>query len=410
MRSSDRGTAGQANWPRDVVILGSTGSIGTQALDVIQCNPGMFRVAALAARGANPRLLARQAVTSRAEAIAVASESAAAGLRAALRAEADSAGGPATRGQFPEVFAGPGAVTAVAAWPCNVVLNAMAGNVGLAATIAALDAGRTLAIANKETLIAGGPLITERAAPGQIVPVDSEHSTIAQCLRAGQPREVRRLVLTASGGPFRGWSRAQLASVTPAQALAHPTWKNMGAAPTVNSATLVSKGLEVIEAHLLFGTGLDQIEVVIHPQSVVHSMVEFTDGSTIAQACPPDMHLPIALALAWPHRVPRAAPAVDWAKPATWEFEPLDEETFPAVRLAREAATTGGTAPAIYNAANEECAAAFLAGKIPFTRIVDNVAQVISGQDVPRQAATAEDIAAADEWARKQARDLNDRA
>ena len=253
-----------------------------------------------------------------------------------------------------------------------MVLNGVTGAVGLAATLAALDAGRTLALANKESLITGGSLVTRRAAPGQIVPVDSEHSTIAQCLRGGAPEEVRRLVLTASGGPFRGWSRDRLATVTPEQALAHPTW-NMGPSNTLNSATLVNKGLELIEAHLLFGVGLDRIAVVVHPQSIVHSMVEYTDGATIAMASPPDMRLPIALALAWPDRVPGAAPALDWSKAATWTFEPLDEEAFPAVRLAREAAAAGGTAPAVYNAANEECLDAFMAGKIPFTGIVDTV-------------------------------------
>jgi 1-deoxy-D-xylulose-5-phosphate reductoisomerase len=389
------------------VILGSTGSIGRQALEVIQRNPGLFRVAGLAAGGANPGLLARQALRFGAEVVAVASESAAADVRTALRAEAASARGGTAQLRFPEVLAGPGAVPAVAAWPCSVVLNGMAGNVGLAATIAAVDAGRTLATANKESLVAGGTLVTSRASPGQIVPVDSEHCTIAQCLRAGQPDEVRRLVLTASGGPFRGWSRDRLANVTPAQALEHPTWKNLGPVPAVNSATMVSKGLEVIEAHLLFGVRLDQIEIVVHPQSVVHSMVEFTDGATIAQACPPDMHLPIALALAWPHRVPGAASPVDWSQATTWVFEPLDEEAFPAVRLAREAAATGGAAPAVYNAANEECVDAFLAGKIPFTSIVDHVSRVLSAHDAHQDAVTLDDVIAADQWARSHARALN---
>jgi 1-deoxy-D-xylulose-5-phosphate reductoisomerase len=303
------------------------------------------------------------------------------------------------------VIAGPEAMAQAATWPGDVVLNGVAGAVGLTATIAALDAGRTLALANKESLITGGSLVTGRAAPGQIVPVDSEHSTLAQCLRGGAAGEVRRLVLTASGGPFRGWSRDRLATVTPEQALAHPTW-NMGPSNSLNSATLVNKGLELIEAYLLFGVRLDQIAVVVHPQSIVHSMVEFTDGATLAMASPPDMRLPIALALAWPDRVPDAAPALDWSRAATWTFEPLDDDAFPAVRLAREAAGVGGTAPAVYNAANEECLDAFMAGKIPFTGIVDTVAQVVSEHDASGDA-SLEDVLAVDAWARTRARELN---
>ena len=401
VEASGGGSAAHATRPRDVVILGSTGSIGTQALDVIRRNPGRFRVTGLAAGGGNPGLLARQAVEFGVAAVAVAQPSALADVRAALQAETP----PGNR--VPDVLAGPDAVREAATWPCDVVLNGVTGAVGLAATIAALDAGRTLALANKESLITGGALVTERAAPGQIVPVDSEHSTIAQCLRGGAPHEVRRLVLTASGGPFRGWSRERLATVTPEQALAHPTW-NMGPSNTLNSATLVNKGLELIEAHLLFGVGLDRIAVVVHPQSIVHSMVEYTDGATIAMASPPDMRLPIALALGWPDRVPGAAPGLDWSAAATWTFEPLDDDAFPAVRLAREAAAAGGSAPAVYNAANEECLDAFLAGKIAFTGIVDTVARVISEHDVSRRdAATLDDVLAIDAWARRRARELN---
>ena len=408
MEASGGGAAAHGARPRDVVILGSTGSIGTQALDVIRRNPARFRVVGLAAGGGNPALLAQQAIEFGVPSVAVARPSALADVRAALTAEAARARRPAAAASsLPEVLAGPDAVPAAAAWPCDVVLNGVTGAVGLAATIAALDAGRTLALANKESLITGGPLVTQRAAPGQIVPVDSEHSTIAQCLRGGAPEEVRRLVLTASGGPFRGWSRDRLATVTPEQALAHPTW-NMGPSNTLNSATLVNKGLELIEAHLLFGVGLDRIAVVVHPQSIVHSMVEYTDGATIAMASPPDMRLPIALAMAWPDRVPGAAPALDWSKAVTWTFEPLDEEAFPAVRLARAAAAAGGTAPAVYNAANEECLDAFMAGKIPFTGIVDTVSRVISEQDAsPGGAATLEDVLAVDRWARSRARELN---
>jgi len=422
--------------PRDVVILGSTGSIGTQALDIIRRNPDRFRVVALAAGGGNLDLLARQAVEFGAATVAVATPAAAAQLQAALRSVLDlgrteRGASPApphlparpdaspvpdvpvgphatpTPGVMPDVLAGPDAICEVAAWPADVVLNGVTGAAGLQATLAALDAGRTLALANKESLIIGGPLVTSRAKPGQIVPVDSEHSTIAQCLRAGRGSEVRRLVLTASGGPFRGWRRDALADVTPEQALAHPTWK-MGPLVTVNSATLVNKGLEVIEAHLLFGFGLDRIDVVVHPQSIVHSMVEYADGATVIMASPPDMRLPISLSLGWPDRVPDAAPGLDWSAAAAWTFEPLDDTAFPAVALAREAAAAGGTMPAVYNAANEACVAAFLSGSIGFTRIVDTVARILSEHDAARTGVTTvADVLAVDAWARRRAAELN---
>jgi len=391
-----------------VVILGSTGSIGTQALDIARRNPERFRVAALAAGGGNPGLLARQAAEFGVSAVAVADPSAVPAVEAALKDEfsrTDAADSLPPR--FPELLAGPEAVSQVAAWPCDVVLNGVTGAAGLRATLAALDAGRTLALANKESLIIGGPLVTSRAKPGQIVPVDSEHSTIAQCLRAGANSEVKRLVLTASGGPFRGWPPERLASVTPKQALAHPTW-NMGPLVTTNSATLVNKGLEVIEAHLLFGFGLDRIDVVVHPQSIVHSMVEFADGATIIQASPPDMRIPIALGMAWPDRVPDAAPGLDWTTAASWTFEPLDQQAFPAVGLAREAARLGGTAPAVYNGANEACVEDFLAGRISFPRIVDTVGRIVSEHDTSRTGVTTlEDVLAVDAWARVRARELN---
>jgi len=397
---------GQTQELREIVILGSTGSIGTQALDIVRRNRGRFRVVALAAGGAHPDVLARQAAEFGVAAVAVPSPAAAAEVQDALRSllsRTDPATSPAT----PQVLCGPDAVSEVAAWPCDVVLNGVTGAAGLRATLAALDAGRVLALANKESLIIGGPLVTSRAKPGQIVPVDSEHSTIAQCLRAGRDSEVRRLVLTASGGPFRGWSRDRLNGVTPRQALAHPTW-NMGPLVTINSATLVNKGLEVIEAHLLFGFGLDQIDVVVHPQSIVHSMVEFSDGATIIQASPPDMRLPISLGLAWPDRVPEAAPGLDWSTAATWTFEPLDDAAFPAVALAREAAAAGGTAPAVYNAANEACVADFQAGRISFPRIVDTVARIVSEHDAARTAVTTvADVLAVDDWARRRAREIN---
>jgi 1-deoxy-D-xylulose 5-phosphate reductoisomerase len=390
---------------REIVLLGSTGSIGTQAADIIRRNPDRFRLTGLASGGGNPALLASQATEFGVEVVAVASERAAPAVQQALQALTAAAPGRGTR-QLPKVLAGADAVAEVAAWPADIVLNAVTGSAGLAATLAALDAGRTLALANKESLIMGGQLVTGRAAPGQIVPVDSEHSTIAQCLRGGSPDEVRRLVLTASGGPFLHRDRADLADVTPEQALAHPTW-NMGPVITVNSATLVNKGLELIEAHLLFGMGFDRIDVVVHRQSVVHSMVEFTDGATIAMASPPDMGLPIALALGWPSRIAGAAAPIDWTTAHTWTFEPLDTEAFPAVALARAAGSAGGTVPAVYNAANEECVDAFLTARIPFTGIVDTVAQVVSEHDGAGVAVTAvEEILAADHWARIRAREL----
>src|ERR1700722_16449178 len=330
--------ASAAGSTRDIVLLGSTGAIGTQVLDIVARNPARFRLTGLAAGGSAPELLARQALEHGVEAVAVASESAAPAVEQALARQAATLGRKAGR---PKVLAGPEAVAEMAAWPCDVVLNAVTGAAGLAATLAALDAGRTLALANKESLIMGGQLVAGRAAPGQIVPVDSEHSTIAQCLRAGRADEVARLVVTASGGPFLHRSRAELADVTPEQALAHPTW-NMGPVITVNSATLVNKGMELIEAHLLFGIGFDRIEVVVHRQSVVHSMVEFTDGATVIMASPPDMRIPIALGLGWPERVAGAAAPVDWSQAHTWTFEPLDADAFPAVSLAREAGPGGG--------------------------------------------------------------------
>ena len=356
--------------PRDVVVLGSTGSIGTQALDLVRANPDRFRVVGLTAGGGNADLFQEQV------------------------------------DEFRPGFAdlGEDASSVAAGLECDVVLNGMSGAVGLRPTLAALDAGNTLALANKESLIIGGPVVTARAKPGQIVPVDSEHSALAQCLRGGRADEVRRLVLTASGGPFRGRGRDDLHDVTPEQALAHPTW-SMGPLVTINSATLVNKGLEVIEAHLLFDLPFERIDVVVHPTSVVHSMVEFHDGSTLAQASPPSMLIPIALGLGWPDRVPDAAPGMDWTKPETWQFLPLDDEAFPAVALARAAGSRGGTAPAVYNAANEVCVQGFLEGEIRFTDIVPTIERVLAAHDVPSNQTdlTVDDVLAADAWARARA-------
>jgi len=399
---------------RNIVILGSTGSIGTQALDVIGRNPDRFTVVGLAAGGTTPQsvaLLAQQAVRWAVEVVAVHGATAAQDLQLAIYAAAKEGGYESGAFRLPVILAGPSAASEAAAWNCDVVLNGITGSIGLAPTLAALTAGSTLALANKESLIVGGPLVTALARPGQIVPVDSEHSALAQCLRSGSAGEVRRLILTASGGPFRGRTRAELEGITPAEALNHPTWA-MGPVVTTNSATLMNKGLEVIEAHLLFGIPFDRIDVVVHPQSMVHSMVEFVDGSVLAQASPPDMTLPIALGMGWPDRVPDAAPACDWTSPTAWTFEPVDHEAFPALGIARRAGEAGGTAPAVLNAANEVCVGAFLAGRIPFLSIVDSVERVL-GEHLESGAAAAsgneltlDDVLAADVWARSRAHDI----
>jgi 1-deoxy-D-xylulose-5-phosphate reductoisomerase len=380
---------------RTVAILGSTGSIGSQALDVIRRNPGRFTVVAIAAGGGRAELLTDQAREFDVEVVAVGDDSVADDVAAAL---------PGVR-----VEAGSGAASVVAGLGVDVVLNGMTGSIGLGPTLSALGAGSTLALANKESLVAGGLLVKAAATrPDQIVPVDSEHSALAQALRSGRQGEVRRLVLTASGGPFRGMAKADLRDVTPADALQHPTW-DMGPVVTINSATLVNKALEVIEAHLLFDVPLSQIDVVVHPQSQVHSMVEFVDGSTMAQASLPDMRLPIALGLAWPDRVPDATPGYDWTIPHTWTFEPLDDEVFPAIRAAREAVATSPLHPAVLNAANEEAVEAFLAGRLPFLGIVETVLDVLQRFDAaaPLKACgglTIEAVLSAEAWAREAAR------
>ena len=352
---------------RRVIVLGSTGSIGTQALDVIRGNPRRFELVGIAA-GSNGEMLAEQAAQFQLEHTALGAADAEQMVR---DVEAD------------------------------VVLNAITGSIGLGSTLAALKAGRTLALANKESLIVGGELVRAAAAPDQIVPVDSEHSALAQALRAGTRAEVGRLVVTASGGPFRGRTRSELVDVTPAQALAHPTW-DMGRMVTTNSATLVNKGLEVIEAHLLFDVPYDDIEVVVHPQSIVHSMVEFVDGSTIAQASPPDMRLPISLGLDWPHRVGGVGRPLDWRTATSWTFEPLDDEAFPAVALAKAVGRAGSTFPAVYNAANEQAVHAFHDGRLTFLGIVDTIQRVIDAHDAPDEL-TIEALAEAEAWARAKA-------
>jgi 1-deoxy-D-xylulose-5-phosphate reductoisomerase len=395
---------------REVVLLGSTGSIGTQAIDVMQRNPDKFRVVALLGGGSRVELLARQALDLGVELVGVSAASAAQDLQLAFYAEASRRGW--RRGEFavPKILAGPEAAVEIAAWPCDIVLNGITGSVGLAPTLSALAAGRTVALANKESLVVGGPLVLDAVGgdPDRLVPVDSEHSALAQCLRGGRRAEVRKLILTASGGPFRGKRREELAAVTREQALAHPTWA-MGPVITINSATLMNKGLELIEAQLLFGVPYDDIDVVVHPQSLVHSMVEFHDGSTLAQVSPPDMRLPIALALGWPDRVPGAQQPMDWTTAQTLTFFPLDTEAFPAVGLARETGKRGGTAPAVFNAANEEAVAAFLAGRLPFVRIVDVVAEVLSAHAVIAKP-TLDEVFETEREARAAANRLIDRA
>jgi 1-deoxy-D-xylulose-5-phosphate reductoisomerase len=388
-----------------VVLLGSTGSIGTQAVDIVRRNPDRFRMVGLGAGGGDITTLASQALALGVEVVAVAKASAASDLQLACYAQATRRGYAAGRFRLPKILAGPTAIAELATWPADVVLNGVDGSRGLAPTLAALRAGRTVALANKESLVAGGPLVRAAARPGQLVPVDSEHAALAQCLRAGTPEEVRRLVLTASGGPFRGRRREELAGVTPDQALAHPTWR-MGPVVTINSATMVNKALEVIEAHELFRVPYRRIEVVVHPQSVLHSMVEFVDGSTIAQASPPDMRLPIAVALGWPERVAGAARPVDWSRAHTWTLEPLDEVAFPAVGLAKAAGEAGRCRPAIYNAANEECVAAFVAGRLPYLGIVDTLARVLADAPSLAEPGTVEEVHAAEAWARARAREL----
>lgn len=343
---------------RDVVILGSTGSIGVQALEIIAAHPDLFRVVALSAGGKNTDLLVEQVKRFKVPVVGLATH-------------ADQ-----LRVQLPgvTVIDGPQASAEIAAITCDIVLNAITGSIGLGPTLAALKVGNTLALANKESLVAGGEIVISIAKPGQLLPVDSEHSALYQALKSGKRSEVSRLVLTASGGPFR--DRDDLATVTVAEALAHPTW-TMGPVVTINSATLVNKGLEIIEAHYLFDIPYSQIDAIIHPQSVVHSFVEFIDGSTIAQASPPNMKGPIAYALSYPDRLAGATPAINWSESSQWNFSPIDHTKFPAVDLARRCGTLGGGLPAIFNAANEVAVAAFLDSHIGYSEIIDIVEAVV---------------------------------
>jgi len=396
---------------RSVIVLGSTGSIGTQTLEVIRASDSEFKVVGISAGGNNPSLLAEQALEFQVEYVAIANATAAQDVQLAIYAQAKKAGYSEGNFTLPKMLVGPQAATELAGVSADVVVNGITGAVGLLPTVAALTAGSVLALANKESLVIGGTAVTKLAKPGQIVPVDSEHSAIAQCLRSGEASEVKRLVLTASGGPFRGKSRKDLEAVTPEQALNHPTWA-MGPVVTINSATMMNKGLEVIEAHLLFGIDFENIDVVVHPQSVVHSMVEFIDGSTVAQASPPDMRLPIALGLVWPNRITGIASGCDWTQATSWTFEPLDNEVFTAVELAKLAGSRAGTAPAVLNGANEVAVTAFLAGELSFLGIVDFVAEVLQvhldSNFVSDQDLTIEEVLKAADWAQLYGRELLD--
>jgi 1-deoxy-D-xylulose-5-phosphate reductoisomerase len=339
---------------RDLVILGSTGSIGVQALEIVSANPGVFNVVAISAYGSNPAAIIEQARTYKVQVIGV-----------VINAEVIREALPGVT-----VIDGPNAASEIAAITCEVVLNGITGSIGLGPTLAALEVGNKLALANKESLVAAGELVMSKAAENQLIPVDSEHSAIWQSAMAGKKSEIAKLILTASGGPFR--NRRDLSEVTIAEALAHPTWA-MGQVVTINSATLMNKSLEIIEAHYLFDMPYRQIEAVIHPQSIVHSMVEYVDGSTLAQLSPPNMKGPIAYALNWPVRLPGATKTMNWSQAHTLEFEPIDNERFPVIELARRCGELGGGLPAIFNAANEVAVAAFLAGQISFNSIIESV-------------------------------------
>jgi len=374
---------------KDLVILGSTGSIGAQALEIVEANPSLFRVVAITSAGNNAALLVEQAKKFKVPVIGV------------------TKGADLIKSALPEatVIDGPGASTEIAAITCDVVLNGITGSIGLGPTLAALKVGNRVALANKESLVAGGDLVMSIAKPNQLLPVDSEHSALWQCLIGGKKSEVAKLVLTASGGPFR--ERKDMSEITVGEALSHPTWA-MGPVVTINSATLVNKGLEIIEAHYLFDLPYSQIEAVIHPQSVVHSMVQYVDGSTIAQASPPNMKGPISFAINYPDRVKGATTAIDWTTSHTWSFSPIDNEKFPAIDLARRCGTLGGGLPAIFNAANEVCVAAFIDGKIGFTSIIETVEEVVQSlgsksAGSPRDLA---DVSAIENDARKIAQEL----
>ena len=369
---------------REIVILGSTGSIGVQALEIVAANPNKFRVVGLSAGRKNPALLMEQAKKFNVPIV---------GSMA-----------PAPRTDGVKVIDGDNSSVEIASLPCDIVLNGITGSIGLGPTLSALAVGNKVALANKESLVAGGELVMKYGRD-KLIPVDSEHSAIFQAMLAGKESDVKKLILTASGGPFR--DRSDLSDVTVADALNHPTW-SMGEVVTINSATLLNKGLEIIEAHYLFDLAYEMIEAVIHPQSVVHSLVEFNDGSTIAQASPPNMKGPIAYALAYPERINKACAPIDWSKSHTWNFSPIDNEKYPAIELAKRCGELGGGLPAVYNAANEVAVAAFLAQRIKFTAIIELVEQVVQsfGSNSPTTIRDISDVSGIEQSARKKAEEL----
>jgi 1-deoxy-D-xylulose-5-phosphate reductoisomerase len=381
---------------RSLAILGSTGSIGTQALDVVRRNPDRFRVVGLGAKGSSHQLLIGQIREFMPPLVAIADEQAVLELKRNL--------GPI---RSVEIISGPGAMEALAReTDADMVLNAMVGAVGLAPSLAALQSGKILALANKESLVVGGELIMDlvKGEPDRLVPVDSEHSALAQCLRGERREDLKRVVITASGGPFRGWSREELAKASVKEALAHPTWQ-MGPKITIDSATLMNKGLEVIEAHYLFRLEYNQIDVVVHPESIIHGIAEFTDGSMIAQMASADMRLPIQLALAFPDRLGAGIQSLNLTALGRMSFEELDREAFPAVDLAYRAGRLGLTYPAALNASNEVAVMAFLEGKIRLVQIADVVAAVLDEHDA---APVVSEVALdrADRWARGRAAEI----
>ena len=369
---------------REIVILGSTGSIGVQALEIVAANPNKFRVVGLSAGRKNPALLMEQAKKFNVPIVG------------------SMAPAPQTDGV--RVIDGDSSSVEIAALPCDIVLNGITGSIGLGPTLSALAVGNKVALANKESLVAGGDLVMKYGRD-KLIPVDSEHSAIFQAMLAGKESDVKRLILTASGGPFK--DRTDLSDVSVADALNHPTW-SMGEVVTINSATLLNKGLEIIEAHYLFDLAYEVIEAVIHPQSVVHSLVEFNDGSTIAQASPPNMKGPIAYALAYPERINKACAPIDWSKSHTWNFSPIDNEKYPAVELAKRCGELGGGLPAVYNAANEVAVAAFLAQRIKFTAIIELVERVVQsfGSNTPTTIRDISDVSAIEQNARMKAEEL----
>ena len=377
---------------RDIVILGSTGSIGVQALEIVAGNPSKFRVVALSARGSNIGLLIEQAKKFQVSAIGV----------------TENADQPRQALPGVTIIDGPQASIEIAAITADVVINGITGSIGLGPTLSALGVGNRVALANKESLVAGGDLVMKAARPNQLLPVDSEHSALWQALMSGKREEVTKLILTASGGAFR--DRDDLSGVTVEDALAHPTW-SMGPVVTINSATLMNKGLEIIEAHYLFDIPYSQIEAVIHPQSIIHSLVEFCDGSTLAQASPPNMKGPIAYAMQWPDRLPRATAPLDWSAAHQWSFTPINHEKYPAIDLARRCGELGGAAPAIFNASNEVAVAAFMAGELSFTAIMEVVEETVQklapgASSAPRDLA---DVSAVEENARTVATEIKKR-